>query len=275
MVKKNISEFICDNIPNIEMVEIKSNVNEAVNAAEDFARDYTGKSKIIKFGTSLNGVIKANSDFIRITKTLCNKFKCLLVYNESLSGFICDFRGTQSIYNISPDITIYGNILAGGMDAGFLGFSRELSNKIKSKQKGNYNNPIGLSAGLTTIKMLFEHPDYYKHIERIGNRFEKGISDLNIKYSFPVKLNRAFGIIGVYFINNDVNNYDDVEKCDKDRYKRYYSFMINKGFYVSENYREPIFLSAEHNITHVFKYIKALEEFIKIEIANEESCNER
>lgn len=314
ILKKNISEFICDNIPNVEMIEIKNDVSEAISEVEDFARRYTGKNKIIKFSgcsfesldvikgkfnderyisslfnkygddvaaviiepiASCDGVIKADYNFIRIIKTLCNKFKSLLIYNESLSGFICDFRGAQSIYNISPDVTIYGNILGGGMNAGFLCFSRELSNKIKLGKKECYNNELALSAGLTTIKMLFDHPDYYKHIERIGNRFEKGINDLSIKYSFPMKLSRAFGIIGVYFVKDDVNNYDDIENCDKDRYKRYYDFMINKGFYVPENYKEPIFLSTEHNITHVFKYIKALEEFIKIEINNEESCNER
>ena len=48
--------------------------------------------------------------------------------------------------------------------------------------------------------------------------------------------------------------------------QKYYNFMLNKGFFVPKNYKQPIFLSTEHNITHIFKYMKALEEFIKIEI---------
>ena len=303
--KKNISEFICDKIPNIEMVEIKQNVTEALIQVESFAKTYTNKNKIIKFSGNFNnnkdvlkgvfnderqvsslfnkygddiaaviiepiascdGVIKADNDFIRIIKTLCNKFKSLLVYNEYLSGFICDFRGARSIYNVSPDITVYGNILGGGMDVGFICYSKELNSKINEKEKDNYNNQLALSSGLTTIKMLFDHPDYYKHIARIGNRFEKGIKDLALKYSFPIKISRFFGIIGVYFLDDNVNNYNDIENCNINIYERYYKFMLNKGFFVPKNYKEPIFLSTEHNITHIFKYMKALEEFIKIEI---------
>lgn len=217
------------------------------------------------------GVIKGQEDFIKTLRKVCDRNGALLIFDEVMSGFRVSFTGAQSLYTVAPDLIIYANVIGGGMPCGVYGGRRKVMEYLSPLggvyQSGTMSgNPVVMAAGLATIKQLYDHPDYYKHIERIGNKLEDGINKLSEKYNFPVTVNRVGGMMTLFFTDKEVNTLDDAKTSCIERYNRYFKHMLESGINVAPSQFKAMFLCTEHNITHVFKFLKAFEQFIKNEI---------
>ena len=70
----------------------------------------------------------------------------------------------------------------------------------------------------------------------------------------------------IFFTDEKVDSYEKVKKCDIDRFNRYFTHMIRSGINIAPSQYEAVFLSTEHNITHVYKFVKAFESFAKEEM---------
>lgn len=220
------------------------------------------------------GVIKANNEFMKKLRMYCDRFGALLIFDEVMSGFRVGFTGAQELFDVKPDLVTYAKIIGGGLPCGAYGGKRKIMEQLSPiggvYQAGTMSgNPIVMASGLSTLNQLYDHPEYYNHIESIGKRLEDGLNKISEKYSLPISINRVGGMMTIFFTEGKVNCYEDVKKCDEDRFKRYFLHMINKGFNIPPSQYEALFLSTEHTIAHIFKFIKAFEEFAKIEVNSE------
>ncbi|WP_143316197.1 glutamate-1-semialdehyde 2,1-aminomutase [Clostridium sp. HBUAS56017] len=217
------------------------------------------------------GVVKAENEFMQVLRTLCNKYGALLIFDEVMSGFRVSFKGAQNLFNVSPDLVTYAKIIGGGLPSGAYGGKREIMENLSPKggvyQAGTMSgNPIVMAAGLSTLNQLYDHPEYYNHIESVGRKLEEGLYKISEKYNLPIWINRVGGMMTLFFSDERVDSYDKVKKCNVDRFNRYFVHMLKSGIHLPPSQFETFFLSTEHNITHVYKFIKAFEEFAKKEI---------
>ncbi|MDS0524254.1 glutamate-1-semialdehyde 2,1-aminomutase [Clostridium sp. SHJSY1] len=333
-----MSKFICENMPVVEMVRMVNSGTEATMSAIKLARGYTKRDKIVKFAGCYHGhfdgflveagsgvltegipgsqgvpedsvkntligiynaekqvanlfkkygneiaaviiepvagnmgVIKAKNEFMQVLRTLCNRYGALLIFDEVMSGFRVSFKGAQSLFNVSPDLVTYAKIMGGGLPSGAYGGKREIMENLSPKggvyQAGTMSgNPIVMSAGLATLNELHDHPEYYNHIESVGRKLEDGLYKVSEKYNLPICINRVGGMMTLFFSEEKVDSYDKVKKCNIERFNRYFIHMLNSGINLPPSQFESFFLSTAHNITHVYKFVKAFEEFAKKEI---------
>ena len=298
-----MAQLICETMPNVEMVKVVNSASEAINGAMNLARVYTKRNKIINFEMTSNedsniltgvyndenqvrelfknygkevaavvikpvedstGVIKADEKFIKKLKMYCDRFGALLIFDESISGFKVGFTGAQTLFDVKPDLVVYASVMGGGLSCGAYGGRKEIMNLDKTELLGV--NPIVMASGLATLRQLYDHPEYYNHIDSIGKRVEDGINKIKEKYNFPVTINRVGGMFTIFFKEGQVETNEDVRQCDEERFKRYFIHMLNSGFYISPSQNEALFLSTTHSITHIFKFVKAFEEFVKKEV---------
>ena len=212
------------------------------------------------------GSIKAEESFMKKLRMYCDRFGALLIFDESISGFRVLFNGGQTLFDVKADLIIYAKILGGGLPCGAYGGKKNIM-ELVNEDRTIVANPLVMSAGLATLNQLYDHPEYYNHIERIGKKFEDGLYKIRDKYNLPIKVNRVGGMMTIFFTDNEnVTSYEDVKKCDLDRFERYFNHMKENGFNIPKSQFDSLFLSTEHNITHIFKFIKAFEEFAKKEI---------
>lgn len=333
-----MSRFLCENMPNIDMVRMVNSGTEATMSAVKLARGYTKRDKIVKFAGCYHGhfdgflveagsgvltdgipgslgvpedsikntiicryndekqlvdifkkygkdiaaviiepvagnmgTIKADDKFMKRLRRLCNGYNSILIFDEVMSGFRVDFYGAQSLFDVEPDMVTYAKIIGGGLPCGAYGGKREIMEQLSPLggvyQAGTMSgNPIVMAAGLATLKQLKEHKEYYNHIERVGKKLEDGLYKVSEKYNIPISINRYGGMMTVFFTDRDVNTFEDVKTCDEGRFKRYFTHMIQSGINIPPSQYETLFLSTCHNITHVFKFVKAFEEFAKKEV---------
>lgn len=213
------------------------------------------------------GVIKATNEFMEELRALCDEHGTLLIFDEVMSGFRVAYKGAQSLFNIKPDLVTYAKIMGGGLPSGAYAGRRELMEELSPMgpvyQAGTMSgNPIVMSAGLTTIKKLYNNPEYYNHINNLGERLEKGIKEASKVNGVPVAINRVGGMITLFFTDGkEVKSYDDVKKCDKERFVRYFKHMIEQGINIPPSQFEAMFLSVKHEEEHIDRFIKAFESF--------------
>ena len=213
------------------------------------------------------GVVKCDPKFMRKLRELCDKYGALLIFDEVMCGFRVVYKGAQTLFDVKPDLVTYAKIMGGGLPCGAYGGRREIMENLSPLggvyQAGTMSgNPIVMSAGLATVKKLYENPSYYDHIEKIGSKLEKGVLEIAKKKGLGLVVNRQGGMMTLFFTDlKEVKCYDDVKTCDGERFKRYFLHMLNKGFNIPPSQFEAMFLSVKHTEEHIDKFLEAFESF--------------
>ncbi|MFR8733846.1 MAG: glutamate-1-semialdehyde 2,1-aminomutase [Clostridium perfringens] len=213
------------------------------------------------------GVVKCDPKFMRKLRELCDKYGALLIFDEVMCGFRVAYKGAQTLFDVKPDLVTYAKIMGGGLPCGAYGGRREIMENLSPLggvyQAGTMSgNPIVMSAGLATVKKLYENPSYYDHIEKIGSKLEKGVLEIARKKGIGLVVNRQGGMMTLFFTDlKEVKCYDDVKTCDGERFKRYFLHMLNKGFNIPPSQFEAMFLSVKHTEEHIDKFLEAFESF--------------
>ncbi|MBI6039041.1 glutamate-1-semialdehyde 2,1-aminomutase [Clostridium perfringens] len=213
------------------------------------------------------GVVKCDPKFMRKLRELCDKYGALLIFDEVMCGFRVAYKGAQTLFDVKPDLVTYAKIMGGGLPCGAYGGRREIMENLSPLggvyQAGTMSgNPIVMSAGLATVKKLYENPSYYNHIEKIGSKLEKGVLEIAKKKGIGLVVNRQGGMMTLFFTDlKEVKCYDDVKTCDGERFKRYFLHMLNKGFNIPPSQFEAMFLSVKHTEEHIDKFLEAFESF--------------
>lgn len=213
------------------------------------------------------GVVKCDPKFMRKLRELCDKYGALLIFDEVMCGFRVAYKGAQTLFDVKPDLVTYAKIMGGGLPCGAYGGRREIMENLSPLggvyQAGTMSgNPIVMSAGLATVKKLYENPSYYDHIEKIGSKLEKGVLEIAKKKGIGLVVNRQGGMMTLFFTDlKEVKCYDDVKTCDGERFKRYFLHMLNKGFNIPPSQFEAMFLSVKHTEEHINKFLEAFESF--------------
>ena len=213
------------------------------------------------------GVVKCDPKFMRKLRELCDKYGALLIFDEVMCGFRVAYKGAQTLFDVKPDLVTYAKIMGGGLPCGAYGGRREIMENLSPLggvyQAGTMSgNPIVMSAGLATVKKLYENPSYYDHIEKIGSKLEKGVLEIAKKKGIGLVVNRQGGMMTLFFTDlEEVKCYDDVKTCDGERFKRYFLHILNKGFNIPPSQFEAMFLSVKHTEEHIDKFLEAFESF--------------
>lgn len=218
------------------------------------------------------GVIKAKDSFIKTLRRLCDKYGALLIFDEVMSGFRAAFKGAQSLFEEKPDLVTYAKIMGGGLPCGAYGGKKEIMENLSPLggvyQAGTMSgNPIVMAAGLATLTKLKNNLEGYDHIETLGRKLEDGISRISNETGVNAVVNRVGGMMTIFFTDDSkVESYDDVKKCDGERFKRYFLYMLNEGFNIPPSQFEAVFLSVKHTEEHIDRFLQAFEGFAKKEV---------
>ena len=213
------------------------------------------------------GVVKAEDQFMETLRVLCDEYGSLLIFDEVMSGFRVAYKGAQSLFNVKPDLITYAKIIGGGLPCGVYGGRRDIMEKLSPLggvyQAGTMSgNPVVMAAGISTLNILKENQDIYDHINKIGEKLQKGIEEIAREKGIKLTVNRVGGMMTVFFTDrNPVRTYDDAKSCDLEMFKKYFLHMLNSGFNIPQSQFESMFLSAVHTEEHIDKFLEAFRQF--------------
>ncbi|MCY8346777.1 glutamate-1-semialdehyde 2,1-aminomutase [Bacillus haynesii] len=208
------------------------------------------------------GVVPPVKGFLEGLRELTETHGALLIFDEVMTGFRVGYNCAQGYFGVTPDLTCLGKVIGGGLPVGAYGGKAEIMEKIAPSgpiyQAGTLSgNPLAMTAGLETLKQLT--PESYREFSRKADRLEKGISEAAEKNGIPCTFNRAGSMIGFFFTNEPVINYDTAKQSDLGLFAEYYKGMADEGVFLPPSQFEGLFLSTAHTDDDIEHTIKAAE----------------
>ncbi|MGL4523110.1 MAG: aminotransferase class III-fold pyridoxal phosphate-dependent enzyme, partial [Bacilli bacterium] len=153
------------------------------------------------------------------------------------------------LFGISPDITCLGKVLGGGVPVGAYGGSKDLMEQMAPAgpiyQAGTLSgNPLAMRAGIATIGMLKK--EHYTTFEKQCTQLEQGFYKLKEKYNVPLTVNKVGSMVGVFFTNEKVVNFETAKTSDLELFAKFHTAMLDEGVMLPPSQYEGLFLSTAH-----------------------------
>ncbi|MBT2681848.1 glutamate-1-semialdehyde 2,1-aminomutase [Bacillus sp. ISL-35] len=236
-------------------------------AFEQYGEDLAGV--IVEPVAGNMGVVPPVEGFLEGLREITSQYGTVLIFDEVMTGFRVGYNCAQGYFNVTPDLTCLGKVIGGGLPVGAYGGKREIMEQIAPSgpiyQAGTLSgNPLAMTAGLETLKQLT--PESYKEFERKADILETGLKAAAEKYGIPHTINRAGSMIGIFFTNENVINYEVARTSNLEFFAAYYREMANEGVFLPPSQFEGLFLSTAHTDEDLQKTIEAAEKaFAKLQ----------
>jgi len=204
------------------------------------------------------GVVPPVDGFLEALRALCDASGALLVFDEVITGFRVARGGAQERFGISPDLTVLGKIVGGGLPLAAFGGRAEIMDQLAPSgpvyQAGTLSgNPLATAAGLSVLRRLRD-PAVYDELERKGARLEAGLSELG-------RVRRVGAMLTMFMTDRGVRNFDDAQTCDTERYGGLFRHLLGNGIYVAPSQFEAMFVSLAHSDDDIDRTIAAVRAF--------------
>ena len=189
--------------------------------------------------------------FLEELRSCCNKSGALLIVDEVMTGFRISQQGAIGYYNIDADLICLGKVIGGGMPVGAFGGKRQFMEYISPLgpvyQAGTLSgNPIAMASGLATLELISE-PGFLEPVCRRTSALVNGLVDRAQAAGIPLTSNHVGTMWGIFFSDErKIINYDQVMRCNKDRFARFFHGMLREGVYLAPASFEAGFMSSAH-----------------------------
>ena len=208
------------------------------------------------------GCVLPEPGFLEVLRDCCDQHGSLLIFDEVMTGFRVGPGGAQQRFGITPDLTVLGKVIGGGLPVGAFGGRAELMEQLAPLgpvyQAGTLSgNPVTMAAGLATLDLVGQDGFY----EALGDRAQhlvQGLREQADTHGISFEAVEATGMFGIFFTaEGPVRCYADVQACRAEDYRLFFHHMLKQGIYLAPSSYEAGFLSSAHTQEDISRTIEA------------------
>ena len=232
---------------------------EAVTAAARAAGEGLAAIVVEPVGGNM-GVVPPEPGFLEALRSVCDETGALLVFDEVITGFRVARGGAQELYGVTPDLTVLGKIVGGGLPLAAFGGRAEVMDAVAPEgpvfQAGTLSgNPLATAAALVALRRLRD-ARVHEQLEETGAALERGLGQEGIT------VQRVGSMLTPFFGPGPVRNLAEAVACDKDRYSAFFHHLLDRGVYIAPSPFEAMFVSTAHGPAEVERTVEAAKEFV-------------
>lgn len=204
------------------------------------------------------GLVRPDTGFLQHLRDVTERHGALLIFDEVITGFRVAPGGAQDLAGVTPDLSVMGKVLGGGLPAAAFGGSRALMERLAPigdvYQAGTLSgNPLAVAAGLQSLRMLDD--EAYLRLSDTTDALVGGLREA--AGDRPVQIVSVNGLVTVFFSETPVRDYDDARACDHEAFARWCRGLLGRGIYAPPSQYEAWFVSLAHEPEHVAKTVEA------------------
>ena len=207
------------------------------------------------------GCVPGNGGYLANLRTITEREKTVLIFDEVMTGFRVAYGGAQELYGIKPDLTTFGKIIGGGLPVGAYGGPSQIMDLVSPLgpmyQAGTLSgNPLAMAAGIAQLKNLREKKsEIYPRLETLSAKLVEGVASAAKDAGVPLTFNRVGSMFTWFFNPDPVTDWESAVKSDTAAFGRFFRGMLEAGIYLPPSQFEAAFLSAAHSEEDVEKTI--------------------
>ena len=244
---------------------LNARYNDIASVEELFARHPGQVAAIIVEPVAANmGVVPPRGRFLHELRELTQRHGSLLIFDEVITGFRLAYGGAQTLFGITPDLTILGKIIGGGLPAAAYGGRKDILKLVAPLgpvyQAGTLSgNPLAMRAGIETLKLIAA-PGFYESLNRKADRLAAGLRGAVAASGAAGQVNSSGSLTTLFFCREPVGNYDDARKSDTRRFAAFFAGMLERGVLLPPSQFEALFVSAAHTEADIDRTVAACRE---------------
>jgi glutamate-1-semialdehyde 2,1-aminomutase len=206
------------------------------------------------------GVIPPAPSYLARLRELTSAAGALLIFDEVITGFRVGPGGAQGRYGVTPDLTVLGKIVGGGMPVGAYGGRADLMDLVAPSgpvyQAGTLSgHPLAMAAGAAALRLLT--PGSYDALEATSAGLEAGLRSAAADAGVPVGITRVGSLLTVFFRAGVPTNAEEAFQADRAAYARFFGAMLDAGVLLAPSQFEAWFVSLAHGEAEVEETLAA------------------
>ncbi len=214
------------------------------------------------------GVVIPEGGFLARVRQLTARHGIVLIFDEVVTGFRVGLRGAQGYFGITPDLTVFGKIIGGGLPIGALGGPRQIMQRLAPEgdvyHGGTFaGHPLSMVAGVATLRALKAHPPY-EPLERLAETLVEGLVKSATRRDIPIQINRIGSMLTVFFSEEPIRNFAQAKASQRDWFARWAQALRQQGILVPPSPFEALFLSTAHTEDHVARFVQASRKALRL-----------
>ena len=211
------------------------------------------------------GLVPPDDGFLDHLRVSCSKHGALLVFDEVITGFRVGPQSAQGRFGITPDLSIFGKVVGGGLPLAAVGGPAAVMDELAPVgavyQAGTLSgNPLATAAGLAVLAKL--DADSYERLERTATRLTDGLRAAADAAGVAAQVPRAWTIGGLFFADQPVRSYAEAQEGDTARYGSFFHGMLERGVFLAPSAFESMFPSLAHTDADVDRTLDAAAEVL-------------
>jgi glutamate-1-semialdehyde 2,1-aminomutase len=212
------------------------------------------------------GYVPARPEFLQGLRDLTKRLGILLVFDE-VQTFRLSAGGAQALLAITPDLTVLGKIIGGGLPVGGVGGRSDVmaafdatTGAPKIPHAGTFNgNPVTMRAGLATLQDL--SPAAYTRLNQMGSELRRRVQTLCGRYGVPVQVTGEGSLFGIHWGAEPITDYRSSARANKSLSYKFFLHALNNGIFFTV--RGGGCLSMPMTDTEMGAFLDVLEGFLK------------
>jgi glutamate-1-semialdehyde 2,1-aminomutase len=254
---KGVPEALWDTV-----IVVPFNDADAVRQA---FRDNAGKiAAVILEPVMMNiGLVPPKPGYLGALREACEEDGAALIYDEVKCGGTIAYGGTVERYGVRPHLAAFAKAVGGGATIGaFGGEARFMEHVTKgAAQQGTFNgNPLSVAAGLAALTEVLTK-DAYDHLGKLGTMLAEGCQRVIDETGIPAHAVDLGAKGCVSYRKEPLTNYRDFLDTIPELFYASYSWMINRGIFMTPGDEEQWTISVQHTEEDVRKYLDAFGGF--------------
>jgi len=208
------------------------------------------------------GLVAPQPRYLEGLRERTTRHGAVLVFDEVITGFRVARGGAQQVFGITPDLSIFGKVVGGGLPLAAIGGSAALMDELAPLgavyQAGTLSgNPLATAAGRAVLAHLDDAA--YSELEHRAGRLTDGLRDALAPLGAQVT--RVNTLVGLFFAPSPVSDYEAAKAADHEQYARLFHALLDTGTFFAPSGYETLFPSLAHTDADLDATITAAAEF--------------
>lgn len=190
-------------------------------------------------------------DFLKNVRRIADEIDAVLIFDEITSGWRMNIGGAHELYNVHPDIAVYGKGMSNGFPmAAVVGRGGIMDAAQNSFISSTYwTDRIGPVASIATLNKMSDD-NVPAHLINIGNLISDGWKKLANSHNLEID------VMGIPPLTTFAFNHEDSQAL----HTLFTQEMLNRGFLASKS----VYVSYSHTEEHIDNYLENVDDVFEV-----------